>query len=101
MRDGTVGEQRLGENMFMARTPWKGTEPLSQRAGLPSIQSGRSRDALSLAPQTRLLSPSFASGQFCVRPQLPSKISSFLLTLWPEQVSMGTQRPTNATGYLV
>ena len=26
--------------------PWKGTEPLSQRAGLPSIRSGRSRDAL-------------------------------------------------------
>ena len=68
--------------------------------GCPASEVGGLQTPVSWAPQFRLLSPSFSSGQFCVRPQLPSNISSFLLTLWPEQVSMGTQRTTNATGYL-
>lgn len=33
MRDGTVGEQGVGENMFTVRTLWKGTEPMSPTCG--------------------------------------------------------------------
>ena len=97
MRDGTVGERGLGENMSMARTPWKGTEPLSQRAGLPSIRSGRSRDAL--VPSTAdLLTQPFLRLR-AVLCKTSASFQYFLLSACA--VAMGTQRTTNASGYLV
>lgn len=108
MREGTAGEQSLGENMFMARTPRKGTEPLSPICDWTEWAEGwaaqhpkwRSRDVLVPSTADLLTQPFLGSGQFCVRPQLPCNIS-FLLTLVARAGFMGTQRPTNATGYLV